>query len=163
MLFDIGWPELLLIGVVALVVIGPKDLPRAMRIAGYWMRKARTLSREFHNSVDQMIREAELDEVRQELKKATEFNLENEIQKTIDPKGELAESLKPPDLPDYFDEAPATAEAMPASLSAPTEAPLPEPKAEAEINPGPEPAALPADAPAAQSEAAAHGPAPAQP
>src|SRR5437868_13575255 len=60
MFFDIGWSELLVIGVVALVFIGPKDLPRALRVAGYWFRKARTLSREFQNSVDQMIREAEI-------------------------------------------------------------------------------------------------------
>ena len=40
MLFDIGWPELMLIGIVALVVIGPKDLPRALRIAGFWVRKS---------------------------------------------------------------------------------------------------------------------------
>jgi sec-independent protein translocase protein TatB len=45
MLFDIGWPELLLIGVVALVVIGPKDLPRALRTAGFWVRKARGRAR----------------------------------------------------------------------------------------------------------------------
>src|SRR5204863_162337 len=66
MFFDIGWSELLVIGVVALVFIGPKDLPRALRVAGYWFRKARTLSREFQNSVDQMIREAELDEMREQ-------------------------------------------------------------------------------------------------
>src|SRR5579863_8734723 len=104
MLFDIAWPELILIGAVALVVIGPKDLPRAMRIAGYWMRKARTLSREFQSSVDQMIREAELDEVRQELNKVTDFNIESEFHNTIDPTGELQESIKPLALPDYFDE-----------------------------------------------------------
>ena len=69
MLFDLGMSELLLIGVVALVVIGPKDLPKALRVAGFWVKKARTLSREFQNSVEQMIREAELDEMRQELKK----------------------------------------------------------------------------------------------
>jgi sec-independent protein translocase protein TatB len=107
MLFDIGWPELLLIGTVALVVIGPKDLPRALRVAGFWVRKARTLSREFQSSIDQMIREAELDEMRQELKKATEFDIEKEFQNTIDPKGTLAESIKPPDLPDFFDDTPA--------------------------------------------------------
>src|SRR5437870_10592715 len=74
MLFDIGWPELMLIGIVALVVIGPKDLPRALRVAGFWVRKARTLSREFQSSIDQMIREAELEEIRQDLKKATELD-----------------------------------------------------------------------------------------
>ena len=104
MLFDIGWPELMLIGVVALVVIGPKDLPRAMRIAGYWVRKARTMSREFQSSIDQMIREAELDEIREDVKKATEFDLEGEFRRTVDPSGELAESIRP-ELPDYFTES----------------------------------------------------------
>jgi sec-independent protein translocase protein TatB len=111
MLFDLGWSELLLIGVVALVFIGPKDLPKALRVAGFWVRKARTLSREFQSSVDQMIREAELDEMRQELKKATEIDLEKEFRETVDPKGELAESLKPPELPDLSEpvKSPATA------------------------------------------------------
>ena len=121
MLFDIGWSELLLIGVVALVVIGPKDLPRALRVAGYWVRKARTLSREFHSSVEQMIREAELDEMRQQLKKATEFDINKEFQKTVDPDGSLVESIRPPDIPDHFDTTPAgtdlaTAEPTPDQL-----------------------------------------------
>src|ERR1700730_11326951 len=103
MLLDMGWSELMLIGMVALVVIGPKDLPKALRVAGFWVRKARTLSREFQSSVDQMIREAELDEMRQELKKATEFDLEKEFQKTVDPTGSLAESIKPPEIPDFFE------------------------------------------------------------
>ena len=105
MFFDIGWSELLVIGVVALVFIGPKDLPRALRVAGYWFRKARTLSREFQNSVDQMIREAELDEMREQLKKATEFDINKEFQNTVDPTGELAQSIKPPDIPDFFEPA----------------------------------------------------------
>jgi len=126
MFFDIGWPELLLIGVVALVVIGPKDLPRALRVAGYWVRKARTLSREFQGSVEQMIREAELDEMRQDLKKATEFDIEKEFNKTIDPDGGLAESIRPPDIPDHFDEAPKTVAALPEADLEP-ELPLPAP------------------------------------
>src|SRR5579864_588436 len=146
MLFDIGWPELMLIGVIALVVIGPKDLPRALRVAGFWVRKARTLSREFQSSIDQMIREAELDEVREDLKKAAEFDLEKEIRSTVDPTGELAESIKPPDLPDYFEEPGATmpvvTEEAPA-LAAPTEAAMPE---AAPVSEGaPDPAALPSE------------------
>src|SRR5436305_6447529 len=105
MFFDIGWSELLIIGVVALVFIGPKVLPRALRVTGYWFRKARTLSREFQNSVDLMIREAELYEMREQLKKATEFDINKEIQNTVDPTGELAQSLKPPDIPDFFEPA----------------------------------------------------------
>src|SRR5438876_9111345 len=101
MLLDFGWSELLLIGVVALVVIGPKDLPKALRVAGFWVRKARTLSREFQSSVEQMVREAELDEMRQELKKASEIDLDKEFRQAVDPTGSLAETLKPPELPDF--------------------------------------------------------------
>jgi sec-independent protein translocase protein TatB len=103
MFLDFGMSELLLIGIVALVFIGPKDLPKALRVAGFWVRKARTLSREFQTSVEQMIREAELDEMRQELKKATEIDLEKQFRETIDPTGSLAESLKPPQLPKLSD------------------------------------------------------------
>jgi sec-independent protein translocase protein TatB len=112
MLFDLGWSEILLIGVVALVFIGPKDLPKAMRVAGYWIRKARTLSREFQSSIDQMIREAELDEMRQDLKKATEFDLDKEFHNTIDPTGSLSESLKPPELPNF-----SQAEGLPSPIN----------------------------------------------
>jgi len=148
MLFDIGWPELMLIGAVALVVIGPKDLPRALRVAGYWVRKARTLSREFQSSIDQMIREAELDEMRQELKKATEFDLEKEFQKTVDPTGELAESIKPPDIPDFFDETPRGTAAATGPDTANAAPPAAEPAEEQLALPlggGPEP--LPASHP----------------
>ena len=152
MLFDIGWPELMLIGIVALVVIGPKDLPRALRVAGFWVRKARTLSREFQSSIDQMIREAELEEIREDLKKATEFDLEKEIRSTVDPTGELAESIKPPEVPDYFEEpgspAPPAAEeaALPASPAA-EEAALPAPADEEapQAAGAPEPVARPPD------------------
>jgi sec-independent protein translocase protein TatB len=105
MLLDFGWSELMLIGIVALVVIGPKDLPKALRVAGFWVRKARTLSREFQSSVEQMVREAELDEMRQELKKATEIDLDKEFRQAVDPTGSLAESLKPPELPNFAEPA----------------------------------------------------------
>jgi sec-independent protein translocase protein TatB len=105
MLLDFGWSELMLIGIVALVFIGPKDLPKALRVAGFWVRKARTLSREFQSSVEQMVREAELDEMRQELKKATEIDLEKEFRQAVDPTGSLAESLKPPELPNFSEPA----------------------------------------------------------
>lgn len=61
-MFDIGATELLLIVVVALLVIGPKDLPRAMRTVGHWMGKAREVTRHFRTGIDAMIREAELEE-----------------------------------------------------------------------------------------------------
>ena len=104
MFFDIGWPELMLIGVVALVVIGPKDLPAALRVAGYWVRKARSLSREFHSSVEQMMREVELHEVQAELRKATEIDLDGEFNKIMDPAKEPGEQAA---IPDHFDTTPA--------------------------------------------------------
>jgi sec-independent protein translocase protein TatB len=107
MLLDLSWSEILLVGTVALIFIGPKDLPKAMRVAGYWVRKARTLSREFQSSIDQMIREAELDEMRQDLKKAAEFDLNKEFHNTIDPTGSLQESLKPPELPNFSTAVPS--------------------------------------------------------
>jgi sec-independent protein translocase protein TatB len=119
MFFDIGWPELMLIGVVALVVIGPKDLPAALRVAGYWVRKARTMSREFQSHFEQMMREAELDEVRQELKKVTEINLDHEANKIMgtvdDPAmpGAMQTVPKPPEIPDYLDHTPAPADPVP--------------------------------------------------
>lgn len=114
MFFDIGWPELLLIGVVALVVIGPKDLPAALRVAGYWVRKARALSREFHSSVEQMMREVELHEVQNELRKATEIDLDREFNKIMDPATDPAIAAQKAAAPDYVDTSPAPVIAEPA-------------------------------------------------
>jgi sec-independent protein translocase protein TatB len=62
-MFDIGYAEILVIAVVALVVIGPKDLPRVMRTVGQWVGRARGMARHFRSGVDTMIREAELEEM----------------------------------------------------------------------------------------------------
>jgi sec-independent protein translocase protein TatB len=61
--FDIAPSEFLLVIVVALVVIGPKDLPRAMRVVGHWVGRARAMTRHFRGGIDTMMREAELDEM----------------------------------------------------------------------------------------------------
>jgi sec-independent protein translocase protein TatB len=62
-MFDIGASELLLIAVVAIVVIGPKDLPLALRTAGRWIAKVRRVSGHFRSGIETMIREAELEEM----------------------------------------------------------------------------------------------------
>lgn len=62
-MFDIAPTELLLVVVVALVVIGPKDLPKAMRFVGKWVGKARGMARHFRSGLDTMMREAELEEL----------------------------------------------------------------------------------------------------
>ena len=127
MFFDIGWPEFLLIGVVALVVIGPKDLPAALRVAGYWVRKARSLSREFHSSVEQMMREVELHEVQNELRKATEINLDHDFNKIMDPaKDPAAGPQAEAAIPDHFDTTPAPVIEEPVPPAVPAEHVAPE-------------------------------------
>jgi sec-independent protein translocase protein TatB len=69
-MFGFAWSEILLIGAVALVVIGPKDLPRVMRTAGQWSRKLRVLAGDFQRHIDDMVRQSELDEARREAEKA---------------------------------------------------------------------------------------------
>ncbi len=68
-MFDVGWQELALTGVVALVVLGPKELPGLMRTAGKLMRKARNIANEFRMSLDELADEAELEEFRAHAKK----------------------------------------------------------------------------------------------
>lgn len=62
-MFDIGASELLLVVIVAIVVIGPKDLPLALRTAGRWIGKVRRVSGHFRSGIETMIREAELEEM----------------------------------------------------------------------------------------------------
>ncbi len=62
-MFDVGFDELLVIVIVAIVVIGPKDLPRALRTAGRWIGKVRRVSGHFRSGMETMIREAELEEM----------------------------------------------------------------------------------------------------
>lgn len=62
-MFDVAPTELLLVALVALVVIGPKDLPRAMRFVGNWVGKARGMARHFRSGLDEMVRQAELEDM----------------------------------------------------------------------------------------------------
>ena len=71
-MFDVGASEFLLIVVVAIVVIGPKDLPRALRLAGQWIAKVRRVSGHFRAGVETMIREAELAEMEQKWREQNE-------------------------------------------------------------------------------------------
>jgi sec-independent protein translocase protein TatB len=66
-MLDFSWSHILILLIVALVVVGPKDLPRLMRIIGQWMGKARRMADEFRKSFDDMARQSELDELRKEI------------------------------------------------------------------------------------------------
>jgi sec-independent protein translocase protein TatB len=88
-MFDLSWSHILIVLVVALVVIGPKDLPRFMRMAGRWVGKARAMAHEFRRSFDEMSRQAELDELREELNALRQER----------PLGSVAQALHEPILP----------------------------------------------------------------
>jgi sec-independent protein translocase protein TatB len=91
-MLDLSWGEIVLIGAAAVIFIGPKELPGALRTLGVLVGKARTMAREFQNNVDDMIREAELDDVKKHVQSAQNLasgGMTNVIQNTIDPKGEL--------------------------------------------------------------------------
>jgi sec-independent protein translocase protein TatB len=71
-MFDIAPTELLIVALVALVVIGPKDLPNVLRTVGNWVGRARGMARHFRSGVDTMIREAELEEMEKKWKAENE-------------------------------------------------------------------------------------------
>ena len=66
-MFDLGWSEILVIAVVGILVVGPKDLPRLMKGIGEWVAKARRMASHFQAGVDEMIRQAELEDLRKDL------------------------------------------------------------------------------------------------
>lgn len=79
-MFELAWSEIALIGVVALLVIGPKDLPGAIRGVVAMLGKARRMAGEFQGHVDEMVREAKLDDVKREID-AFRSNVQNEVYK----------------------------------------------------------------------------------
>jgi sec-independent protein translocase protein TatB len=66
-MFDIGWGELLLIGIVALIAIGPKELPTVLRTLGQWMAKLRRMASEFQNQFHEAMREAEMADLKKQV------------------------------------------------------------------------------------------------
>jgi sec-independent protein translocase protein TatB len=90
-MFDIGWGEFLVIGVVALIAIGPKELPGVLRMVGQWMAKARKMAAEFQGQFNEAMREAEMadlkktfDDVRDAAKDLTTNNIMTSLQKDVD-------------------------------------------------------------------------------
>ncbi|RIA47046.1 sec-independent protein translocase protein TatB [Hephaestia caeni] len=71
-MFDVAPTELLLVAFVAIIVIGPKDLPKAMRFVGHWVGRARGVARQFRSGFDAMVREAELEEMEKRWKEENE-------------------------------------------------------------------------------------------
>jgi len=81
-MFDIGLPEMLVIGVLALIVVGPKDLPKTIKMVTTWIRKARMMARDFQSGVDEMVRESELGDVKKQLTEGSN-ELKKELENTV--------------------------------------------------------------------------------
>jgi sec-independent protein translocase protein TatB len=93
-MFDIGWTEIMLIGVVAVVVIGPKDLPKAMADLAGWVKKLRGLATDFRGQVNDMVKGTELEEVTKAAKGLNRYNVQRQLTSTIDPQGQIKKALE---------------------------------------------------------------------
>lgn len=140
-MLDLSWGEILLIGAVALIVIGPKDLPRTLRAVGQTVGKVRRMAGEFQGHFNQAMREAELDEVRKEVEGMnrmanTAFNpakaVRDELKNTIT--GQHAANKPAAPAASAAPSAPAAASPAPDAV-----ADLPQAPASAPATPAPEP------------------------
>jgi sec-independent protein translocase protein TatB len=123
-MFDIGWSEMLLIAIVAIIFIGPKEIPAAMRAVGRIMGKARLITREFRATIDEMMRETELDELRRQVEKAAGPMVDDEQTIASRPQGSGAEA----GLPARTEAGEGTPEAKPGPPAAKPEPPAESPK-----------------------------------
>jgi len=103
-MFDIGWSELLVIGVVAIIVVGPKELPRLMRTFGHYLGKVRHMAADFQRQFEEAVRDSEIDEVRKAMQ---DFHAEVS---DVTPRGTVDKPLM---MPTPVEPAPAAAEAAP--------------------------------------------------
>ena len=138
-MFDVAPTELMLVAVVALVVIGPKDLPKAMRLVGKWVGRARGIASQFRSGIDTMIRESELAEMEKQ------WAAENErIMREYPPSPALpapANEAPDPSLTEHHDAIPVMVE-QPALVATPAPKPRkPKPKAAVEPESAPVPVA----------------------
>jgi sec-independent protein translocase protein TatB len=125
-MFDIGWSELLVIAVVALIAIGPKELPGVLRNVGHWMGKVRRMAAEFQSQFQEAMREAEMEDLK---KHADDLNnAARSLTKPLDPTDYLGTldtpstgaSPAPVGTPEH-----ATAETVPANTAAAETSPTP--------------------------------------
>lgn len=84
-MFDFAWSEIALIGVVALIAIGPKDMPAAIRTITGMIKKARRMAAEFQTHVDEMVREAELGDVKKTFSDLRNLNISSALERAVDP------------------------------------------------------------------------------
>jgi sec-independent protein translocase protein TatB len=84
-MFDFAWSEILLIGAVALIAIGPKDMPAAIRTVSGMVKKARRMAAEFQTHIDEMVREADLGDVKKAFNDIRNLDIGSALEKHVDP------------------------------------------------------------------------------
>ena len=93
-MFDLSWSHIAILLLVALLVLGPKELPNAIRTGASLLRQARRMAGEFRSGVDELVREAELDETRRSIQQAMSEGVENTIARQVDPSGEIKAAIE---------------------------------------------------------------------
>ncbi|WP_311028238.1 Sec-independent protein translocase protein TatB [Mesorhizobium koreense] len=93
-MFDVGWSEMLVIAIVLIVVVGPKDLPRMLRQFGRTTSKLRTMAGDFRRQFDEALKEAELDDVTETLSSVRKINPMNEIRKHLAPIEDVGQQVR---------------------------------------------------------------------
>ena len=137
-MFDISWTEFLLIGVVALIVIGPKELPAVMRSLGQWTRKIRSLAADFQNQFHEAMREAEMADLKKQVddmaSDVKQYDPLKEVLADVESIGkDLDNSVKAPDKPAEQGAANVPADAPDNAATAPPAEQFPIPQAAAEL------------------------------
>lgn len=92
-MFDIGWQELFIVAILALIVVGPKELPRVLRTVMGVVRKARMMARDFQDGLDDVVREADLDDMKKQIGSLADGDLAKTVENALDPHGEIAKDL----------------------------------------------------------------------
>lgn len=101
-MFDLGWDEMAVIAVVALVFLGPKELPNALRTVSSLTKAARKLAGEFQSGVNEIIREADLEDTKKKLTELQSINkntIQKAVEKAVDPTGEIKTAMKVEETP----------------------------------------------------------------
>jgi sec-independent protein translocase protein TatB len=120
-MFDFAGSEIAVIGVVALVLIGPSEMPVAIRAIARMLKKVRRIASEFQHHVDQMVREADLDNVQSTFRDLSSMNMKQVIADAVDRDGSLSRAF---DDPPVQDQTPPTASEA-ATRRSPPNAPPP--------------------------------------
>lgn len=93
-MLDVGWTELVVIAIVLIIVVGPKDLPPMLRTFGKMMTKMRGMANDFRQQFDEALKEADLDEVRKTLSDAQKLNPANTIREAMNPLRQMGNDIK---------------------------------------------------------------------